>query len=511
MRDSWPPFIVPGVFLSAIGVFVLDAFFLPLGVAIWLPYVAVVLASLWLPQAWLVYSTAAACSFLTIAGQFLSAPGVAFWLGAGNRLMAVTIFWFAAIVGLKARRTKELERSNHALQLEIQHRRELESQLLRTQRLESIGVLTGGIAHDFNNLLTPILMAAKILQEDRPEEERRHLLETLQASAERAAELVRKLLAFAGGVGGERTTVQVQDVIQEVQQIVDHTFPKTIAIRARLTDRLPLVLADPTQLSQVLLNLCVNARDAMPSGGTLSLTAETVSVNGEQARVHPGARPGLFVRLAVEDTGCGMAPAVLDKAFDPFFTTKPQGKGSGLGLSTALGIVRSHGGFLHVDSHAGRGSRISVYLPAHACESKKADPQEESVARRGHGELLLIIDDEGPMLQTVKAVLQGRGYRVLTARGGAEALDLFDRNHAEIQGVLLDMMMPDMDGLDVLAKLRERAPNVRILASSGLYAAGRPTETLAVHRIPFLPKPYTDEQLLGALARLLRAPPNIAQ
>ena len=209
-----------------------------------------------------------------------------------NRSMGILAFWIVAFIGLKARRIQELERSNQALQQEIQRREKLESQLLRTQRLESIGVLTGGIAHDFNNLLTPILMSTKLLQEERPDVERQHLLETLRASAERAAELVRKLLAFAGGMVGERTSLHVKDVVTEVVEIVGHTFPKAIRIQTDLGEGLPPVLADATQLSQVLMNLCVNARDAMPSGGTLSIALDKVTVDDEYVQAHPDARRG---------------------------------------------------------------------------------------------------------------------------------------------------------------------------------------------------------------------------
>jgi len=495
-----------GVLLPAVGVFALDVFFLPLGVAVWLPYIAVVLVSLWLARPWQTYCTAALCSVLTLAGMFLSPAGADFWLAGVNRLMAVLAFWIAAAVGVGARRTRELERSNQALQEEIQRRQALEAQLLRTQRLESIGVLTGGIAHDFNNLLTPILMAAKLLREERPAEERTQLLETLQASAERAAELVRKLLAFAGGMEGERRVVHVKNVIAEIHEIVEHTFPKTVDIRIHIPAGLPPVLADPTQLSQVLMNLSVNARDAMPSGGTLFIAAARVAVNEAYTARHPEARPGVYVRITVEDTGTGMTAEVLDKAFDPFFTTKTPGKGTGLGLSTALGIVRSHGGFLHVDSDVGRGSRFAVFFPTACEEGGRPETPARVAARRGSGELVLVVDDEVAALQTVKAILQRSGYRVLTARGGAEALEIYERDRVEIRGVLLDMMMPDMDGLTVMARLRERDPHVQLIASSGLHVAGRTAETLAANRVPFLSKPYSDEQLLMALAQVLQPP-----
>ena len=285
--------LIMGMLLVTIGIFVTDVY-TPLGVEAWIPYIGVLLVSLWLFSPWHVYFMAGLCSVLTIAGLFLSGPGGEWWMAIANRTMGISAFWMVTFIGLKARRIHDLERSNKALQQEIQHREELESQLLRTQRLESIGVLTGGIAHDFNNLLTPILMATKLLREERPDEERRHLLETLRASAERAAELVRKLLAFAGGMVGERTSVQIKDVVTEVGEIVGRTFPKTILVRTSLAEDLPPVLADATQVSQVLMNLCVNARDAMPSGGTLSVTLDEVTLDD---RVRAGAPGGQARRI----------------------------------------------------------------------------------------------------------------------------------------------------------------------------------------------------------------------
>ena len=247
---------------------------------------------------------------------------------------------------------------------DVTERVQLQTQLLRTQRLESIGVLAGSVAHDFNNLLNPILMAVKLLREERPEEERQHLLTTLQASAERGADIVRQLLSFAGGNDAERGPMQVKHLVKEVKSILDHTFPKNIRLEVALADNLALVLADATQLSQVLMNLCVNARDAMPAGGCLTITAANVVIGPDAPRLHADARPGPYLRVTVADVGTGIAPPIIDRIFDPFFTTKEQGKGTGLGLSTVLGIVKSHDGFITLDSKLGRGTQFAVYLPA---------------------------------------------------------------------------------------------------------------------------------------------------
>jgi signal transduction histidine kinase/ActR/RegA family two-component response regulator len=475
----------------------------PLGVAIWLPYVAVVLLSLWLPGRRYPYLITAACSALTIAGLFLSPPGGAIWTAVVNRLLAIVAFWVTAVVGLAARRSGELERTNTVLKKEMQTRARLEAQLLCTQRLNSIGILAGGIAHDFNNLLTPILMAVKLLKEDRSEEERQRLLKIMQASSERGAEIVRQLLAFAGGTGGERGTVQPRHILKEVQTILEHTFPKTIQIRLELADDLRPVHADATQLAQVLMNLCVNARDAMPRGGTLTLQAGNVCLNKEEARLHPDARPGSYVLLAVSDTGTGIPTDILDKVFDPFFTTKGPGRGTGLGLSTALGIVRNHGGFINVSSAVGQGSQFAVYLPAlPAIETRQPEQQRQHLSS-GQGELILVVDDEPFILETAQATLEGHGYRVLTATDGTQAVDLFRGRRGEVQAILLDMMMPGMDGPTALATVAALDAKVRIIASSGHRMRGWEEQVCATGRGAWLSKPYTAEQLLTTLAQVL--------
>jgi len=389
---------------------------------------------------------------------------------------------------------------------DVTERVQLQAQLLRTQRLESIGVLAGSVAHDFNNLLNPILMAVMLLREERPEEERQHLLTTLQASAERGAEIVRQLLSFAGGSDGERAPVQIRHLIKEVKSILDHTFPKTIRLKVVLADSLAPVFADATQLSQVLMNLCVNARDAMPAGGSLTITAENVVLDHDAARLHADARPGPYLRIAVTDTGTGIAPKIIDRIFDPFFTTKEPGKGTGLGLSTVLGIVKSHNGFISLDSKLGRGSQFAVCLPAlPQREDGAAGPARPSLPR-GRGELILLVDDEPLILETVGTLLKGHGYQVLTATDGKEALAAYQQNRRQIQAVVLDMMMPVMDGPTTLSALQELDPQVRIVATSGLRPTGWLVEALAAGEVHFLQKPYSDEQILVTLARILPAP-----
>ncbi len=386
---------------------------------------------------------------------------------------------------------------------DVTERKRMEARFFRAQRLESLGTLAGGIAHDLNNVLTPILMGLKLLQKDRSEAQRRELLTTAQASAERGAEMVRQLLSFAGGVEGPREPLHLKPVVREVQGLMTHTLPKSVRIRVELPPELWLVAGDQTQLAQVLLNLCVNARDAMPQGGTLTISAANTTVSQELAHNNDGARTGPHVVLAVTDTGTGIPPDVLDKIFYPFFTTKEQGKGTGLGLSTVLGIVRSHGGFVNVYSEPGKGSRFSVYLPALERNAATPVPEDRSDLPRGQGELILVIDDEEPILLMARATLESYGYRTMTASRGAEGIELY-RKSGEVRAVILDMMMPGLDGPATMRKILEINPKARIIATSGLKATGRVAEAVGEGARAFLQKPYTDEQILWALAEILR-------
>jgi PAS domain S-box-containing protein len=378
-----------------------------------------------------------------------------------------------------------------------------ESQLLRAQRLESVGILAGGVAHDFNNLLTPILMAVKLLREARPEVERQNLLSTLQASAERGAEMVRKLLSFAGGGETSMSPVQLRYVINEITSIIDHSFPKTIAIATRLDDRLYPLLADSTQLSQVLMNLCVNARDAMPDGGKLAISAENVNLDAAPPRHGAGAAQGPYVLLTVSDTGVGIPKEIINRIFDPFFSTKEHGKRSGLGLSSVLGIVRSHGGFIDVQSEVGKGSRFAVYLPATPEASPRPIDPTGPAPPRGHRELILVVDDEDAILTTVKATLEENDYRVVTASDGAAAVQKFAAHKDDIQLVVLDLMMPGMDGLATMTALRKLAPTLRVVAASGLRPVGQLAIAIGADELSFLQKPYSNEQLLMTLHQAL--------
>ena len=390
-----------------------------------------------------------------------------------------------------------------AINTDVTARKKLESQFLRAQRMESIGTLAGGIAHDLNNILSPILMAAQLLQARLPDPNVQRLLGLIQESAERGSGMVKQVLTFARGIEGERIALHPKHIVRETVKILRETLPRSIEVRFRADDEVWPVRGDATQLFQVLMNLSVNARDAMPEGGLLRIEAENVRLDENYARMNLEAKPGLYVLLSVTDTGVGIPPENLGKIFEPFFTTKGPGTGTGLGLSTVVGIVKSHGGFVDVYSEPGRGTQFKVYLPALAEAVEPAvAPAPELPA--GKGELILVVDDEAPIREVTRETLESYGYRVLTAADGTEAVALFAAHADEVAAVLTDMMMPYMDGPATIRALRKLRPGVKLIASSGLSGDAKLAEATQAGARIVLNKPYTAEKLLKALAELLR-------
>ncbi|HVS63339.1 MAG TPA: ATP-binding protein, partial [Thermoanaerobaculia bacterium] len=387
---------------------------------------------------------------------------------------------------------------------DVTEERSVQAQLLRAQRLESIGTLAGGIAHDLNNVLTPILMAIEVFRGEETSAARLELLRMVEENVERGAAMVRQVLSFARGVEGDTVPVDLHRVASDVGRIVRETFPKSIAFDLVVQKDLRKVQADPTHIHQVLMNLCVNARDAMPSGGKLSLALANADLDETYAAMNPEARSGSYVSITVADSGVGVAPEHLDRLFEPFFTTKDVGSGTGLGLSTVHTIVRGHGGFVSVYSELGNGATFRVYLPSSSEQVAERSGAPQPELPRGEGELILLVDDEESIREVARRTLEQFGYRVLLAANGAEAISLFARRNAEIALVMTDMAMPVMDGYATIVALQAIDSQVRIVASSGL-GNERPiarAEGCGVRH--FVPKPYSAESLLKTLESALR-------
>lgn len=391
-----------------------------------------------------------------------------------------------------------------SINTDITAKKKLESQFLRAQRMESIGTLAGGIAHDLNNVLGPIIMAVDLFRLKMTDPQDLELLETVSVSARRGADMVKQVLSFARGLEGQRTLVRPVQLLKEVQRIARDTFPKFISVDITTAEDTWSLLGDPTQLHQVLLNLCVNARDAMPQGGRLTLNACNQRIDDHFAAMHPEARPGPHVVLEVADSGTGMTPDVIEKIFEPFFTTKEVGKGTGLGLSTTLAIVRSHNGFVTVESHPGKGTKFRVHLPAELDDVEANHSEGGDVFPRGQGECILVIDDEASVRSITSQTLEAFGYRVVIAVDGAEGVAKYAQHMNEIAAVITDMMMPVMDGVATIRALSRLDPNIKIIAASGLATKGAEAEAAGAGVKLFLPKPYTASSLLVALRDLLR-------
>ncbi|TBR59596.1 hybrid sensor histidine kinase/response regulator [Westiellopsis prolifica IICB1] len=380
---------------------------------------------------------------------------------------------------------------------DITQKKLLESQFLRAQRLESIGTLASGIAHDLNNVLAPILMTAQLLESQLNDERSKRLLPILITNAKRGANLVKQVLSFTRGMEGDRTLLQFKHIVREIQQVMKETFPKSIEVSTSIPANLWTIYGDPTQLHQVLMNLCVNARDAMPMGGSLGISGENFLVDENYARMHFDARIGAYVAITVCDTGVGITPEILDRIFEPFYTTKEFGKGTGLGLSTVLGIVKSHGGFINVYSEIGKGSQFKVFLPAQQIPETTEEPEKELPS--GNGELILVVDDEDSIRDITKTSLETHNYKAITACDGIEAIALYAEYRDKISVVLTDMLMPSMDGLTTIRTLKKINPQVKIIAVSGLASTEKVNAATDIGVKAFLSKPYTAKQLLQTI------------
>jgi len=395
-------------------------------------------------------------------------------------------------------------RSMLEINTDITEKKKIEAQFMRAQRMESIHTMAGGIAHDLNNILSPIMMSIESLQKTSDDPRTESLLQTIAASAKRGAEIVRQVLSFSQGVEGERVTLDYGDLLMDLEHIIKDTFPKDIRLKFSVLKETWKIMGDPTQVHQVLLNLCLNARDAMRNGGTLTVSAENCVLDEQYASMNIQAKPGRFVKIAVADTGGGLPPKVVDRIFEPFFATQDLDDGTGLRLSTVMAIVKSHGGSISVDSEPGNGTTFNVYLPIMetAAEVRKGN-EEPREWPRGKGETILVVDDEAPILTVTSQTLRKFGYEVLTATDGANAVSIYAERQDEIAVVLTDVMMPIMDGPAMVHALREINPSIKVIVASGLNTKSDMTGDLGSGAKYVLIKPYTSATLLTTLRSIL--------
>jgi CheY-like chemotaxis protein len=368
--------------------------------------------------------------------------------------------------------------------------------------MESIGLLAGGIAHDFNNILGGILGYASYLKSVVPGTDRIYQhLDTIERSALRAADLTAKLLAFARGGKYVVKPININAVVEETLRLLRGSLDRSIVIQDHLADHLPAIEADAGQIQQVIMNLCVNARDAMPGGGRLTVTTAVVPWQSPFLLSQPDVRHTRYVGVTVEDTGVGIDTAILGKIFDPFFTTKEKGKGTGLGLATVYGIVKNHNGYIDVQSKIGKGTLFSVHFPGVEKEAVTHEEKLETVS--GGNETILVVDDEETIRRLLRDLLQAKGYRVLEAADGLEALSVFSENRGRIDLVILDMVMPEMGGRETYVRLREVDANIRTILSTGYAEDERARELMSMGVKAFVQKPYRVEELAAVVRSVL--------
>ncbi|MBK9527139.1 MAG: PAS domain S-box protein [Acidobacteria bacterium] len=388
---------------------------------------------------------------------------------------------------------------------DVTEQKRTQEHLFRAQRMESIGTLAGGIAHDLNNILSPIMMSVDMLQLNENDSETSRWLSMIKENAERGTELVKQVLTFARGMTGERVRVQLKHIVKDLVAVLTETLPRSITVKFDIPPDLWVISADPTQIHQVLMNVCINARDAMPMGGTLTIKGSNILVDDNYAKMNIDADPGNFVHLTVSDTGTGMTLDVLQRIFDPFFTTKEVGKGTGLGLATTLTIVKSHGGFVNVYSEPSKGTRFSIYFPAFETQNDAVAVDLKSNLPIGNGELIMVVDDEKNIREVTMATLKRFGYDAVTAVDGTDALATYSQQHDQIALVLTDMAMPYMDGASLIRALIKMKPEIKIVAMSGLISDGKSAELAELQIDNILSKPFTAEKLLTTVAMVLKS------
>ena len=386
----------------------------------------------------------------------------------------------------------------------ITEKKQLEKQLIHAQRLESLGTLTGGIAHDLNNILTPILGLSQLLPLKNPnlDESSLELLRLIRTNALRGADIIKQMLLFSRETETAWESVLLDKLLEEVLKLIRETFPKSIVIEEEIFPHLWLVHGDSTQLHQVLMNLCVNARDAMPDGGKLVISAENLGIDEPYSSTNLDLEVGNYVVITITDTGIGIPENIIDRIFEPFFTTKEPGQGTGLGLSMAIGIVKNHDGAIQIKSESGNGAEFKVYLPASEEVAATETVMGETITSGG-GELILLVDDEAPIREVTKTTLETYNYRVMTASDGIEAIAVYAQQPQEFAVVLMDLRMPEMDGLTAMRALKKINPKIKLIASSGVITKEEISSAEKIGIEAFLAKPYTAEQLLLPLGEAI--------
>lgn len=390
------------------------------------------------------------------------------------------------------------------LSRDISERRQLEEQLRESQKMEAIGRLAGGVAHDFNNLLTAILGYVELVRRKLPDDaELVEDIEEITTAAQRAAELTRQLLAFGRRQSMRPETLDLNLRIRSLEKMLRRLIGEDVEIVLRLADELWLTRADAGQIDQVVLNLAVNARDAMPDGGRLTIATANVGGPGGETTADPRVGPGRFVELAITDTGAGMDAATRDRLFEPFFTTKEQGRGTGLGLATVYGIIKQSGGHIRVNSRLGAGSTFLIWLPKVDAPSASAGLAAEPEVVAGRGETILLVEDEPSVRSLVRKTLDRLGYRVLEARNGDVAIGIAAAHEGAIAALLTDVVMPGLSGPELAAHLADARPEIRVVYMSGYTDKVGTTPNLGHANVELLTKPFSTHELASAVRRAI--------
>jgi len=384
----------------------------------------------------------------------------------------------------------------------------LERNIYQVQRLDSLGTLAGNIAHDINNILSTVLLSVEILRKNSPNESSSRILDTIATSTGRGSGIIKQLLTFSRSVRDEKCEIQPKYLVVEIGKLIEHTFPKSIELDLKIPRTSWTVKGNDTLIHQVLLNLAFNARDAMPKGGILRISLENIKIDDQYAIMRPRVKPGYYVAVEVSDTGVGIPPDMLRKIFDKYFTTKSAGKGSGIGLSIVSSIVDNHKGFLNVYSVLGKGTTFRVYFPALSREETAEREVDQPAVPKGRGEIILLVDDEAPILEITKQTLEANGYGTLIARDGTEALVLYIRHKESIGAVITDVVMPNLDGAGVIRALHSIDPKVKIIAMSGLSIDELIEKPIRPMVHSYLQKPYSAQKLLSSLLRALHEAPR---